>query len=137
MLKEIYRVMKPGGYVRISTPNLQQYLSNYFDDNQLKAEKEQFVKSWIYGGFHNAANYVPVNNYYNAHFVNDIFLNYDHQFIYDFKALEGILEAAGFINIIDVSLKESIHPGFQNIETHTGTVEKYFTLSAEAQKPAP
>lgn len=136
MLKEIFRIMKPGGHIKISTPNLQQYLVNYFDNEHLKAEKEKFVKDWIYGGFHKAVNYIPVTNYYSAHFVNDIFLNYDHQFIYDFIALAGLLENAGFTNIMDVSLKQSVHTGFQNIETHTGTIEKYFTLSVEAQKPA-
>jgi len=136
MLKEIFRIMQPGGYIKISTPDLQQYLANYFDDKHLKVEKEQFVKDWIYGGFYNAVNYIPVSNYYSAHFVNDIFLNYDHQFIYDLKALAGLLDTAGFTNIINVSLKESEHTAFQGIETHTGAIEKYFTLSIEAQKPA-
>lgn len=136
MLKEVFRIMKPDGYIRIATPNLQQYLSSYFDANHLKTEKEQFVRDWIYGGFYNAANYIPVDNYSDAHFVNDAFLNYEHQFIYDFKALASILASAGFVNIVDVSRKESTHPWFQNIETHTGTMERYLTLSVEAQKPA-
>ena len=135
MLKEIFRILKPGGYIRVSTPNLKQYLSSYFDDTHLKAEKEQFVKDWIYSGFYNAVNYIPVDNYYDAHFVNDIFLNYAHHFIYDFQAMVSILENTGFVNVIDVSLKESSHPEFRQIEAHTGAIEKYFTLSVEAQKP--
>jgi predicted SAM-dependent methyltransferase len=125
MLKEIFRTMKPGGYIRISTPDLQKYLDSYLDDTIMKNDKDQHAKNWIYTGFYNAVNYIPVDDYYKAHFVNDIFLNYEHFFIYDYQSLAIILKKAGFEEITNCSFKDSHHTEF----------ERYFTLCVEAQKP--
>ena len=135
MLKEIYNIMKPGGYIKISTPDLQKYLNSYMDDSIMKTDKEQHARNWIYSGYHKAVNYVPIDDYYKAHFVNDIFINYEHHFIYDYQSLANILQKTGFTSITNCSFKDSIHTEFRNIETHSTEFEKYFTLSVEAQKP--
>lgn len=135
MVKEAFRVMRPGGYIRISTPDLQKQLISYMDDSIMKTEKEQHAKEWIYGGFHKAVDYLPVDDYYQAHLINDVFYNYEHRFIYDYKSLAKILEKAGFEDIVNCSVKDSLHPEFNNIETHNSEFEKYFTLAVEAKKP--
>jgi predicted SAM-dependent methyltransferase len=135
MLKEAFRIMKPGGLIRISTPDLRKYINAYEQDTTMKTEVAAHAEDWIYSGFHNAVNYVPIDDYFTAHFVNDIFLNYEHRFIFDFESLGRILENAGFINIKNCSLKESVHPEFKDVETHNSKFDRYFTLSVEAQKP--
>jgi predicted SAM-dependent methyltransferase len=135
MLKEVFRIMKPGGYIRISTPDLQKYINSYNEGTLMGAEIDQHSKDWIYSGFYNATNYIPVDDYFKAHFVNDIFLNYEHQFIYDYKSLTRILENAGFSNVVNCSSVDSIHPEFNNIETHVTAFDRYFTLTVEAEKP--
>jgi SAM-dependent methyltransferase len=136
MLAEIFRTMKPGGYLRIDTPDLKKYVANYID-NSLKASlTKQHAKDWIYSGFAYAANYIPVNDYYNAHFLNDIFLNYEHRFIYDFEALKALLEATGFVNVIQLDATKSLHDEFKNIASHQSDFDYQFALYTQAQKPA-
>jgi len=101
----------------------------------MRSEMAIHARDWIYSGFYNAVNYIPIDDYFQAHFVNDIFLNYEHHFIYDFTSLSRILENAGFRNVINCSSKDSLHPEFNNIETHTDDFDRYFTLSVEAERP--
>lgn len=135
MLNEAFRVMKPGGYVKITTPDLQKYILGYANHNLQTQLVKKHAKDWIYGGFANAATYIPVNNYYEAHFINDIFLNYEHRFIYDAHALKSLLEKAGFINIIQHEGNDVLHPELEAIETHTSDFDRHFTLYIQAQKP--
>jgi hypothetical protein len=135
MLNELFRVMQPGGYLRIDTPDLKKYAANYVDDTVNAALTKQHAHDWIYGGFAYASNYVPVNNYYNAHFLNDIFLNYEHRFIYDFEALKILLEKAGFTNIIQLSAADNLHDEFNNIASHSTAFDYKFALYVQAQKP--
>ena len=132
MLAEAYRVMKPGGYIKISTPDLQKYVQAYATKNLHSPMVKQHVTDWIYGGFAYAANYKPVNDSYEAHFVNDIFLNYEHRFIYDYNALSALLEKAGFININDPAAS---YTGFQKIDSHVTDFDRAFTLYLCAEKP--
>jgi predicted SAM-dependent methyltransferase len=133
MLKESYKVLKPGGVIRIATPDLRNSLSDYLNDDAAKkglSHSNEFLLS----GFYKAINYIPVDDYTKAHQINDMFYNYEHQFIYDFESLERILKSVGFINIKDSSQKDSIHKSFLNIESHNSDFDKYFTLTVEAEK---
>jgi SAM-dependent methyltransferase len=134
MLKEVIRTMKPGGYIKIATPNLQKYINSYTDEST-QADLYQHAKDWIYSGFYNASSYVPVDEYFKAHLINDIFLNYEHRFIYDYDSLTRILKHAGFCDLVNCDMRDSIHPEFNDIETHTTDFERYFTLNVEARKP--
>jgi predicted SAM-dependent methyltransferase len=134
MLKEAFRILKPGGVIKITTPDLKNSLMFYLDDNLNNGEFRDHTNEFIYSGFYNAINYIPVDDYFKAHEVNDMFLNYEHKFIYDIESLKRVLEHAGFTNVINCSQKDSAHPGFLNIETHTSNFDRYFTLSVEAEK---
>lgn len=130
MLSETFRVMKPGGYIKIITPDLYQYLKSYTDKLLGSDQIKNHVNEWIYAGFANASTYIPVNGYYEAHFVNDIFMNYEHKFIYDQQSLSVLLEKAGFI-----VKPETNHPEFKSLETHSSDFDKNFNLTLLAQKP--
>jgi len=134
MLREAFRILKPSGVIRITTPHLKNSISNYLNDDSENGKISGNSTEFIYSGFYNAINYIPVDDYFKAHLVNDMFLNYEHKFIYDFESLKRILSHAGFTNIIDCSQKDSIHTEFHNIETHVSEFDKYTTLSVEAEK---
>ena len=135
MLNESFRVMKKGGYIKIITPNLQQYIHCYANDEVYTTIIKQHAKNWIYSGFDKAINYIPVDENYKAHFINDIFLNYEHRFIYDAQALATLLKKSGFVNITIIGPSSVSHPYFEGIETHHSEFDLMFNLSIEAQKP--
>ena len=135
MLSETYRVMKPGGYIKIITPDLHKYIQSYGDRTLQSPVIKQHVTDWIYGGFYNASTYIPVNDYYDAHFINDIFLNYEHRFIYDEQSLKILLEKAGFINVLCNNAITLVHPELENIESHSSQFDMMFNLTVQAQKP--
>jgi len=134
MVKECYRVLRPGGLIKINTPDLKNSVRFYLDENLNNGEFANHPNEYLYSGFYNAVNYIPVDEYFRAHEVNDMFYNYEHKFIYDFESLKRVLEHAGFINIKDTSQKDSTHPEFQHIESHTSNFDKFFTVSVEAEK---
>jgi ubiquinone/menaquinone biosynthesis C-methylase UbiE len=135
MLAESFRVMKQGGYIKIITPNLQQYIHCYANDEVYTPIIKQHTEDWVYSGFDKAINYIPVDDHYKAHFINDIFLNYEHKFIYDAQALKTLIKKAGFININVIGLPSVSHRDFEGIETHRSKFDLIFNLTIEAQKP--
>jgi hypothetical protein len=106
------------------------YIQSYNDDTSDLPIVKQHAEDWIYSGFFKASTYKPISNYYKAHFINDIFLNYDHRFIYDDQALKALLEKAGFINI-----GNNMHPELTGIESHSSEFDRIFNLALQAQKP--
>lgn len=135
MLGEVFRTMKPGGYIKLVTPDLEKYIGAYANDAMKMPEIKKQADDWIYSGFGEAAQYIPVNEYYNAHFVNDIFHNYSHFFIYDELSLKSILENAGFKNCTKLDFNNPGHSVFQNIDSHTTDFDHKFSLYMIAQKP--
>ncbi|KQC02426.1 methyltransferase domain-containing protein [Pedobacter sp. Hv1] len=135
MISEIYRILKPGGVFRVCTPNLTAYLKSYFEDSPIETPYiKEIINDWIKLGFYNAKNYIPENNEENvSFFVNDIFLNYDHKFIYDYKTLAALLTNAGFTKIVQTNATESEFEELNNIEAHKG-LSKPYTLAIEATR---
>ncbi|MFT3782019.1 MAG: methyltransferase domain-containing protein [Nibricoccus sp.] len=140
MLAECYRVLRQKGVLRVATPDLPKYLALY-GPNPSDIEQQCITdigRSWIIPGFHRAVNYTPTAEDYSSTFaINDIFLNYEHRFIYDFELLERMCRAAGFDRCEKGSAGKSSHAPFNGVETHTSRVEAHLTLTVEATKSAP
>lgn len=134
MLKECYRILKPGGIIKIDTPDLYNSLRFYMDENLNNGEFADHSNEYLYSGFYSAVNFIPVDDYSKAHEVNNMFYNYEHKFIYDFESLKRVLQHAGFINIKDCSQQDSAYPEFQNIKSHNSKLDIFFTVSVEAEK---
>ncbi|WP_316796705.1 class I SAM-dependent methyltransferase [Pedobacter agri] len=135
MLKEVYRLLKKGGVLRICTPNLKAYLSSYFKNQETE---DPYIKditdNWIKTGFHNAKNYIPSLNQENvSFFVNDVFYNYEHKFIFDSDTLINLLVEAGFSKVVQVPPAISEFKDLNDIESHNGDSIP-FTLALEAVK---
>ena len=114
-LAECHRVLRPGGVLRQSTPDLQGLLSVYQDDNEhvsLDAAVERHRVSHcsrdttgVFGG---------------ARFLNDNFRLWGHQFIYDRRTLEDVTKRAGFSELSWESFGASSIEFLQGRERHVG-----------------
>jgi SAM-dependent methyltransferase len=137
MLTEIHRVLGKGGIVRIGTPSVEKYIQIYKNStNTLEnVVLKTMTDDWIRPGFYNAKNYTPPTDNYNPIFLlNDIFMNYEHKFIYNEMILSDLLQKAGFKNIKVEIAGISSHKTLNNVETHVDEINTFLTLTIEAQK---
>jgi SAM-dependent methyltransferase len=137
MLSECHRVLSPGGKIRLATPNLAVYVKLYEGGEEAIGKEciAELFNSWIVPGFYEAKNYRPLSSEPSALFViNDLFRNYEHKFIYDFKTLVQLLEHTGFGNICECSASASFDENLNGLETHNDRVNSFLTVVVEAQK---
>lgn len=110
VFRECYRVLKPGGIIRIATPNL------HFLIDLFKQEKSDAQKWYIQRAID---NYFPQYNICSDTFViNNFFYNWGHQFIYDFDILAKTLGSVGFDRVTRCMSKKSEHDALQGLESH-------------------
>jgi len=86
-LREAYRVVRPGGVIRVTTPDLEKYLNGYVNrrtDPFLKDHADRWPPMGKLGLPHTAATVV-----------NNIFRNYEHRWIYDFEEVVRTAHVAG------------------------------------------
>jgi SAM-dependent methyltransferase len=85
--KDMKRLLKPNGLIRVSTPDLEKYIRGYLDPDAT------FFKEHI-----RRLNAMGVQNVppRRAWLVNQIFRNWGHQHIYDFAELRFTAGLAGF-----------------------------------------
>jgi predicted SAM-dependent methyltransferase len=129
-LKEAHRVLKPGGRIRIATPDLP-FLIRLYNEPDAEVSKS-YIKNSI-------DRYVKTPKFYaRAVVLNDFFRNWGHQFIYDFETLNHTLQTAGFEKTIQFKPMESNTANFKNIESHGEIIGEEFnlmeTIVVEAEK---
>jgi predicted SAM-dependent methyltransferase len=108
MLSECHRVLKPGGKVRISTPDMRFLIGLYGTGKS--AEQEGYI-AWA------VRTFVPDAPAYEDTFaINNFVRAWGHTFIYDEKTLRGSLENAGFTGITACELNASTDPELANLE---------------------
>ena len=87
-LREAYRVLKPGGVIRITTPDLEKYLMGYAE----RKKSNRFLAD-------HASRWPPMGKlgtpYNAATIVNNIFRNYEHKWVYDFEEMTRTAMHAG------------------------------------------
>lgn len=91
VLRELHRVMAPGGVIRIIVPDLERYCSAYLasDHDWFELAGPKFTTL--------------------AEGLNYVFLNHFHRFMYDFESLSLTLRETGFKHIIRSSHLASEH----------------------------
>jgi predicted SAM-dependent methyltransferase len=86
-LTDVRRLLRPGGLVRLTTPDLRRYIEGYLDpDAGFFAEHRAMLEAM-------GAPAMPARR---AWMVNQIFMFWGHRWIYDFEELAHLLVAAGF-----------------------------------------
>ena len=132
LLDEARRILRPGGRLRIATPDLGQIIALY---TQPEAEAQHAYIRWIMDTFRPA-----VGEYNPAHVINQSFHGWRHKFIYDRATLMNALNAAGFVDIRRVQPGCSEDEHLRGIEQHGQTVGseeamRYETMVFEATNP--
>jgi predicted SAM-dependent methyltransferase len=129
MLAECYRVLKPGGKIRIATPNLDNILSLCSHENG--SLQRAYVQQWI-ERFH------PGPTVAASIVVNDFFRLWGHKFIYDRKTLAHSVELAGFIDVRWYDPGESDDPELTGVESHGRAIgedmNRFETMVLEATR---
>lgn len=131
IFREMFRVLKPNGKIRIATPNLQ-FLINLYNTPD-KTLQKKYIKAFSDVEFKNSKLYSHV------FVINAFFREWGHQFIYDFKTLNNLLKEIGFVNIKEYKSGESKDRNLKNLELHWKILGKDFynleTMIIEAEKP--
>jgi predicted SAM-dependent methyltransferase len=104
MLKESWRVLKDGGKIRISTPDLAFLIALY------ESERSELQEEYIRLSSKDFA--LPCDTFV----INNFVRAWMHQFIYDEKVLRFSMEQAGFVDVTRVALNESEDPVLRNLE---------------------
>jgi predicted SAM-dependent methyltransferase len=108
LLAECYRVLIPGGKIRISTPDLA------FVIDLARTDKSELQRAYIEWMSHEYIGNVQGDK---AGFVINYFVRgWGHTFIYDESTLRGAMTAAGFTEIVRCGLLESDHAALRNLE---------------------
>ncbi|MBI3308725.1 MAG: sulfotransferase [Candidatus Melainabacteria bacterium] len=110
MLKECFRILKPGGKIRITTPSLEFFIALYKKDLS-KVEKE-YVNYTIQRCFSGLKQNKEVFT------INNVFTNFGHRFIYDQNTLKSSLETNNFIEIKFYESGFTDEDTFKDIEQH-------------------
>lgn len=121
--KEAFRVMKKGGMIHMSCPDLGIYVKNYVNRNEAFFEDALIKRACTFK---------------NAKTFGEIFIAkaYDsggaHRWFYDFDSLCHVLETAGFCEVKKIGRTQGRIPDIEKIELPDREIE---TLYVEAVKP--
>ena len=129
MLNECRRTLKPGGRIRITTPDLG-FLIGLYVQNKSKLQLD-YIK-WA------SSNFIKNEIFTDTMIINNFVRDWGHLFIYDFKTIKHSLEMVGFINIENFRLNESNLAELSNLENEKRMPDGFLQLESftvEAQKP--
>lgn len=121
-VKRCFGVLRPGGVIRLSCPNLEIYAKNYIERNRAFFDNP-LIREWCC--------------FKNAVTPGEIFIAkaYDsggaHKWFYDFDSLKHILEAAGFSGVERKTRLEGKTPDLTKLEPDKRELE---TVYVEALK---
>jgi len=131
MLQECFRVLKPGGKIRISTPDLC-FLMKLYDPRKTELQ-ERYISRAV------EANMPEIGIQEDVFVINNFFRAWGHRFIYDYKVLKGALESVGFVGVSPQKVGQSSDPNLSALEFHGDIIGEEFnrleTLIVEGMKP--
>lgn len=114
-IKDFMRILKPGGVLRIATPDLEVTIDKYL---HVPIEKDPGIKK-----FH--LEHIKTR----AERINIGFRAWGHKWIYDWEELDRRLKEAGCVKIARCKLRDSKHKDLRDLETRDES-----TLIVEVEK---
>lgn len=120
MLKECYRVLKPGGILRIATPDILKILSLY---NESK-DSERYIKFSI-------DNFIKTKEYNPNLVINNFVRDWGHKFIYDQSTLIKSGLDSGFVCTNLCEYNESNYNGLEGLEMHGKNIKNEWAIKFE------
>jgi predicted SAM-dependent methyltransferase len=128
LLSEFYRVLRPGGVVRLTTPDLRKIIALYEDRNLV-------IRFADYARFMDAET--GKRHERGCQVFNDYMRLWGHRYIYDEEDLGAKLRAVGFEPIARREPGESPHPRLRGIEHHGEAewVNRAEALCLEGSRP--
>lgn len=135
MLRECHRTLKPGGRIRITTPNIER-LIQLFQENKTDVMRT-YINETIGGGYWEEP--LPQTISPECVILNYEMRSFGHQFIYDPKTLRESLERTGFQAVKEFAPGESDDPQLAGLDIrHRAAVHvrnDYETMVFEAIRP--
>lgn len=130
LLCECFRILRPGGKIRIATPDLRFLIELY---NPEKTELQNRYISWVVDSFLSNIGICQ-----DTFVINNFFRDWGHKFIYDYKLLQDAMSRVGFINIARYNVGESDDENLRRLEAHEQIISDEFnkleTLVCEGAK---
>ena len=128
MLKESYRILVPGGRVRLATPNLDRFIQ-LFQQSKTPEMEGYITQKLLWHKWLQTPD--PV-----CYILNQQLREFGHQFVYTPKLMRTSLEAAGFHNIKQMEADVSDDPGMRNLEergtSNVRSLNAYESMNFEA-----
>jgi hypothetical protein len=129
MLGECFRVLKPGGTIRLATPDLR-FLLDLLDGPPTKRQRDyiDWAAQFLAPG-QPATPVAVVNNFLHA---------WGHKFIYDRQTLTDLLQSRGFTRVISREVDQSDHADLAAIDRPARIPADFYaleTMTLEAVKP--
>jgi predicted SAM-dependent methyltransferase len=126
VLRHLFSALRPGGVVRLATPDVERTAQAYLEkgdlaDRHLDRHRRKGIP------VHHRADLLRVTYVGAKHYLG---------YIYDYEALSTELQAAGFTNIRREEAGESSDPAFEGLEARATDSEKATALVVMAEKPA-
>jgi predicted SAM-dependent methyltransferase len=108
LLQECWRILKPGGFIRLSTPDLEWFAQRVVSNEHPIACEE----------------------------INEIFYNHGHRYLYDRKSLKSSCQKVGFVNLYQ-SVYQDPKSQLGHFDSHAERFNHPPEMSQylEAQKP--
>ncbi len=109
LLRELHRVLRPGGVLRLTTPDLEKLIAIYRDENPVVARED-------YARYLDAATGRPHAT--SCQLFNDVVRLWGIRYTYDEDDLTRRLRETGFADIERVEPGESRHAALRGLERH-------------------
>ncbi len=121
--REAFKVLKSGGVIRLSCPDLEIYARNFISSNAGFFEQEEIRKACTFQNAQTCSQIFAAKAYDSGGV---------HKWFHDFSSLKNVLERVGFINVRKLKRLEGKTPDLEQLEIPQRESE---TLYVEAVKP--
>lgn len=116
MLQECFRILTPGGKLRLAMPDFHFLMNLYFHPEE---ETNRRYLDWSYARFIDKQMGLDVDKQnYPVYVINNFFHNWGHRFIHTPENLIEMVTAIGFVHVRSYPVGCSDTPVFKAIENH-------------------